>query len=153
MQDFDTARDLRLQQDRTFRLGGQTFTHRPSVAPEVIASWEDAQTQGVSAAEMVVLVDKVIGQILEPGQEELWRQVRDPDVANPVSTGDMAQVMEWLVERVSGHPSEPSSASSSTAGSTTPSLTAVSSSPPADAPQQPQEAAQQAPVAVQGVAG
>jgi hypothetical protein len=39
VKDFDKDRVDRTQRDRTFKIGGETFTYRSSVAPEAIQGW------------------------------------------------------------------------------------------------------------------
>lgn len=39
MKDFDTSRNTRLSRERSFKIGGEVFTYRPSVAPESILGW------------------------------------------------------------------------------------------------------------------
>lgn len=39
MKNFDVERQERVDQDRSFQINGQTFTHKPAVAPEALAEW------------------------------------------------------------------------------------------------------------------
>ncbi len=39
MKNFDTERQKRVDQDRSFQINGQTFTHKPAVAPEALTEW------------------------------------------------------------------------------------------------------------------
>lgn len=135
MQDFDTARDERLKADRSFKIGGETFTHRAAVAPEEIMGWNDL-TEGTAGADTpgsgwLKALDETVLVILEPGQEELWAKVRDPKLQpQPLSVGDLVKVMEWLIEKVVATPTSEPAASGRGRARTAMSSTGVSSSEP-----------------------
>lgn len=129
---FDTKRRERLQRDRTFIVGGETFEYRPAVAPEAILRWSkmtggdyvlrdeegaprlDSRGDPISVLseeDAIGIFDETILAFLEPGQDEKWRKVRGADVQNPLNVGDMTEIVHWLFREQSGRPTGPSSAS------------------------------------------
>lgn len=70
--------------------------------------------------EWLSVVDETITAIIEPQYHDTWRKVRDPDLAHPLSLGDLQEVMEWLVEQVVSRPTgKPSDSSPSVDGTET----------------------------------
>jgi len=120
MKNFDEERQHRAERDRSFTIGGETFTYRASVAPEKMAAWNEAVTGEVSLGERkwLELYDETILGMLEPGQEEKWASVRNPDLDVPINLRDLTDLMEWLLAEQSGRPTESPSDSSETAGET-----------------------------------
>lgn len=154
------SRADRLDRDRTFTIGGETFTHRAAVAPESVLEWSklinrefrveevlrdslgnpllDDQKKPVlhivsdiSEDEALAIFDRTVLAFLEPGQEDLWRAVRSPEVENPVNLADLTALIEWLFEEATGRPTSPPpvSTSGSASGGTT--STENSPTPPA----------------------
>lgn len=139
MKDFDTERVAvwreRLEQDRTFRLGGQEFTYRVMVAPEALAPWFSL-TGDEDEIDAIAAMDKTVLAFLEPGQDEKWWAARSPDVEPPITGRNILDLCKWLLEEQAGRPtgkpsgSSPESATegsgtTSTAGSDSPVLQAV----------------------------
>lgn len=144
-------RGKRLDRDRTFTIGGETFTTKASVAPEAVMRWS-AMTSGefvekdedgkvikdeegtpistLSEQEALAIFDDTVLAFLEPGQEDKWKQVRSPDVPVPINLTDLQALVEWMFAEQSGRPTSPPSGSSngSESGGTGTSLTAESSS-------------------------
>lgn len=116
MKNFDEARKEREQRDRSFQIGGEDFTYRPAVAPEAILRWSQ-MTGGEMADELteeqaLAIFDETVVAFLEPGQEEQWAKVRDPEAAHPLNISDLRELVSWLFEEQTGRPTEPPSDSS-----------------------------------------
>ena len=133
MKNFDEVRAKRAETDRSFVIGGETFVRKPAVAPEEILQWNRATGGEVelSEAEWIDTYDETILVLLEPGQEEKWREVRRRDVENPLTIGDLSGLIRWLFEEMSGRPTTPSSDSSDGRPSTETTSKGDSSSTPA----------------------
>jgi hypothetical protein len=58
------------------------------------------------------IFDDTVVSFLEPGQEEKWAKVRDPNAAHPLNLTDLRALVAWLFEEQSGRPTEPPSDSS-----------------------------------------
>jgi hypothetical protein len=139
-----TLRNARLTGDRTFVIGGRTFVHRPGIAPEVVLVFEGVDEAEPGAA--VAILDEVIVECLEPEQPGVngegpvpaataWTRVRKPEVPpeNPITLGDMTDLIRWLMEKTTSRPTGQPSGSSPTDGSTAASSTDASASPAAAA--------------------
>jgi len=136
MKDFDEARKARLERDRSFIIGGETLTYRPAVAPEALLHYNSALTGDATLSEQdwIDLYDEAIIALLEEGQANKWKKVRNPNVENPLNASDINELLQWLLEEQSGRPTgQPSDSSSSTDGNGTQST--VASSPPPAEPQ------------------
>lgn len=159
MKDFDAERRARLERDRSFQLGGETFTMRPSVAPEATLRWSQmamgeigverelpvldgkGEATGnirtrkiVPEAEALDIFDETVLAFLEPGQEEKWATVRGADVELPLTIDDLRELIEWLFEAQTGRPTGPSSDSTPGSGDATSTTTStVASGSPAEA--------------------
>jgi hypothetical protein len=132
--DFDTDRIHRAERDRSFTIGGETFTYRASIPPEDLAEWNEAVSGEKELGERgwITLYDDTILRLLEPGQDEKWRAARS-DETLPLNLGDMRGLMEWLLAEQSGRPTGQSSASTNGGGTTGTSSTEPSSSEQAPA--------------------
>lgn len=122
MKDFDQERQARVNRERTFRIGGEEFTYRPAVSPEALLPYNTAITgdSRPSEAEWIELYDETIRALLDPGQEEKWATVRNPDVENPISIQDLSGLLQWLLEEQVGRPTgQPSDSSTSSDGNGT----------------------------------
>lgn len=131
MKDFDEARRARLERDRSFQIGGQVLTYRPAVPPEALLAYNKAITGEVTATEeeWISIYDETILSMLEEGQEDGWKIVRDPKAANPLNVQDLNELLQWLLEEQTGRPTgQPSDSSTSSGGNGTQSK-ADSSSP------------------------
>lgn len=115
MHDFDIARGLRLSQDRSFKIGGETFTYRPAVAPEAIVRYSDmgAETPELEAIE---IIDETVIALLDEGQAEKWHGVRNTNAENPLSADDIITLIRWILEAQTARPTGPSPDSSSGSG-------------------------------------
>lgn len=130
MHNFDVERETRLQGDRTFQIGGQTFTYRPSVAPEKLIRWAEMSVD-TPEMEAIEIIDETVVAFLEDGQAEKWKAVRNPDLPNPLNANDISGLVKWLMEEQTGRPTSPSSASTTGSGNGAPGtiLTGVPDSP------------------------
>lgn len=154
-QEIKVSREERARvpaEERSFKIGGETFVYRPSVAPELFKKWSmmvggeyvlrdeqgrpllDTNKQPISSLtedEALTIYDETILAFLEPGQEERWKAIRAADAENPLNLEDIKAVMRWLFDQQSNRPTGRSLASSNgseTAGTGT-SSTVESSSP------------------------
>ena len=113
MYDFDViGAENREHADRSFRIGGKEFTFRKALHPEVAFALDEP---GISDKEWLAKADQIlIGSILEPGQEDAWKDVRSPDAERPVSIYEISQIIQHAISVTSGRPTPPSSASQTT---------------------------------------
>lgn len=111
MHNFDEARDVRMQGERSFQIGGQQFTYKPAVSPESLIPWAD-MTADTPEVEAIRIIDETVLAFLDPGQEGKWLLARDPDSANPLTADDIIELIKWLVTEQSGRPTSPPSDSS-----------------------------------------
>jgi hypothetical protein len=95
--------DQEFAQDLEFTIGGEKFLMR-LVRPEVIASWEDEETPEKSV-DALVYTDSKIKLFLDQtnGASERWDELRARE-ENPVSLGQMNEILRWMVEVQSGYP-------------------------------------------------
>lgn len=133
MKNFDEERRGRLEADRSFILGGETFTYKASVAPETVLRWSQltgGEIPDLTEVEAIAIYDETVLVFLEEGQNEKWAKVRDPEHEFPLSIGDLRKLIRHLFEvtsdRPTGRPSG-SSTGSGTAETETPSTDASSS--------------------------
>lgn len=117
MKNFDEARAERAERDRSFAIGGETFTYRASVAPEALLAWNEAAGGEVEVGERewLKLFDETISAFLEPGQDEKWAEVRAPERDDPISIEDMTELVRWLFSETTHRPTGQSSGSSDSA--------------------------------------
>lgn len=134
--DFDKDRLARIVADRAFIIGGETFTRAASAAPEQFNDYH-SMTQDTDNAEALQIIDRlVLSLIVGDGDAERWTRVRSVQGDRAISLVDLQDVVKFLTEGISAHPtSEPSVSSDgpTTTSGTTPS-TPDSSSLAAPAP-------------------
>lgn len=133
MKNFDEQRRKRLEQDRGFTIGGETFIRRPSVRPEAVSPWEAvASNPAMSNTDILAAIDETIINLIEPGEKgeahKRWHKLRERE-EDALNLGDMIDVITWLVEEQAQRPTQPSSDSSSEPGTTETPSTDGSSSP------------------------
>lgn len=128
MKDFDVIRAERVNADRSFRIGGITFTYKPSVSADLLADYFDAtfSVEGTNA-DVVAKADALVLGWLEPGQEDAWRAVRSASAESPLSMRDIQEIITHMTEILAGRPTESASDSSSTSERT--GTTSVEQSP------------------------
>lgn len=130
IKDFDELRAERDKRDRTFRIGGEDFLHKATVAPEVILAWNEAisgEKPEMTERQWLDLYDETTLTLLEDGQEEKWARVRDPRAEKPLALGDLRALLTWLISQTTRLPTGEESASSSGSATTAPSSRAESS--------------------------
>lgn len=129
MKDFDearTARSTRDAEERSFKLGGETFTIRPAVRPETLAAAARVTTDSGVADDIEAFDELILGFLEDEGRaryETLRRREEDP-----VTFTDLMEVAAWMVEVNSGRPTVQPSPSSAGLPQTPTSLTVVSPS-------------------------
>lgn len=136
MKDFDGERHARREQrekelgERTFVLCGERFTYRAEVSYTVL---ERISEQGnLDGGDLIQSIEAAVLDLLEPGQEERFLAVaRNTD--DPLTFEDLNSLATWLTEVQVSRPTQVPSPSTPGDESTSTSLTAVSSSPPAEA--------------------
>jgi hypothetical protein len=106
LKDFDVIRAERVNADRSFRLGGEEFKFRPSVAAGVRVAFEDEAAEATTSRAVLAAIDKYILNLLEPGQEEKWAAVRDDSAEFPVSFKDLEDVYQHIEAVLTGRPTE-----------------------------------------------
>jgi len=130
---FEARRKERADKDRSFILGGETLTVRPSVAPEVglrrgefeariakfqidVAEAEKAGKPqpelGVSDQELLDLAEGIIMDCLDPDSYDAWLRLRSPDNPDPLSLMDIYGLSGYVLSRVVRLPTDGPSASS-----------------------------------------
>lgn len=130
MKDFDVIPE----RDRSFKIGGVTFTFKPSLPARLRAEYEDIVFDPESkSTTILVATDRYILACLTPGQEEAWAAVRDDNAERPVSAEDLRGILAHIEEVTAGRPTEPSSASTGKPPGTGTGSTAGSPSPVAAA--------------------
>lgn len=112
MKNFDEL----LAQDRTFQVGGETFSWR-DVRPEVLTSFT-ADTNGSTDDNAVWrLLDDQIMLFLDPTETDRWTALRARD-ENPVTIVQLNSILTWLLEEQTGRPTETPSPSAPGRGRT-----------------------------------
>lgn len=127
MKDFDLDRAIRETADRSFRLGGETFTFRPYVHPNVMIRFQESFGQG--DATFLERLDEIMTKdLLDPGQESKWKKIRSDKLDKPVSSFDLVAVYNYIIGEATGRPTVQSSDSSATPSPTGTDSTAPSRS-------------------------
>jgi hypothetical protein len=112
MKDFDEARDLRASAERTFRIGGETFTLKAAIRPGTLDAYRAMSEDTPDPEALRIVDDAIIQMIADADAETRWNALRAADLAgNPLNIGDMMELTSWMIETVSGRPlaSTPSS--------------------------------------------
>lgn len=131
MKDFDAGRTAKraTEEERTFKIGGETFVALRSVHPSVLSAY-DKINKDTGITETLEIVDEVILQMIEDreGAHGNYLKVR-ANKDDPITVEDLLELVKWLLEAQTDRPTGPPSASASGPTSTEASSTAVSSSP------------------------
>jgi hypothetical protein len=111
---FDEARAERLARDTTFHIGGETFTYvgdmRPEDFQDAIQEWL-LVTPVTPTKEVLPIIDRVIGNFLVSEEEhERWLALRQRK-EEPITSGDMQDVLLFLIGVQTGRPTEAPSSS------------------------------------------
>lgn len=133
MKNFDDKRRIRLEADRQFTIGGETFTQKTGLRPEVLLPWENIGAD-TPASEVLATIDQLVHDFIEPADDAhaRWDALRKRD-DDPVTLQDLQELVEWLIEEQTGRPTSPPSASTPSAPTQPTGSTEGSSSPPAEA--------------------
>lgn len=133
MKDFDSEwaerRLARASEERTFVLGGETFTYRAEVSYlvlERIGGIGDDSGNGVIRDMEAAVID-----MLEDGQEERFLAVAQRK-ENPITLAELNDLCQWLTEVQVNRPTEAPSLSTDGRSSTGTDSTESSSSPLAE---------------------
>lgn len=119
MKDFDIVRAEAANADRTFKIGGETFSFKRSVSADLLAAYFDTSFSAVTTnADVLVAADALVLGWLEKGQETKWKKVRAATAADPLSIRDIQNIIEHMTETLAGRPTESPSDSSSTPSET-----------------------------------
>ena len=104
MKDFDQKRKERASRDRSFTLGGETFTMRIGLRPEVLVPWEQLD-ETTAAGEVLQILDTIVLDFLEPydNQHDRWRTLRER-TEDPVTLQDLQELVEWLIAEQTNRP-------------------------------------------------
>lgn len=110
---FDEARKVREDADRSFQIGGETFVYRPAVAPEAIMAWsefaggadaEQAQMRAAQANLAAVYAQQRAAEAAEADAAELARisvevatKTADVAVATAAVEAKTRSDSDWLV--------------------------------------------------------
>lgn len=132
MKDFDEVRaqrQVRPEEERSFKLGGEQFTIRDSVRADTLAAGARV-TDKSSVAEDVDAMDELILGFLDEADHERYLELRRRE-RDPVTFYDLVDVAQWMVQVNTGRPTVQPSPSGAGEQTTPPPLTAVSSPPPA----------------------
>jgi hypothetical protein len=117
MQNFDEARDVRLNADRTFQLGHETLVRQPGVHPTVMFAYEDMKAE-TGAAEAYEIVVGLVYAFVEPEYHPKLDALLSVDNPHPVTISDLNTLVQWLIRETTGRPT--TAPSPSTAGRETP---------------------------------
>jgi hypothetical protein len=132
MHDFDIDREARYQEDRKFKLGGEIFTHRPGIRPELMADWEGISAT-TSAQEAIEITDRLVIAWIDPTDDptavERYKTLRQRE-EDPISGGDLSTLIFWLYRQSTRRPTEQSTSSDNGHETTGTTSTATSSSEP-----------------------
>ena len=122
MKDFDAERvdAAQKQGPTTFVAGGETFTVRQFVPPEVLAYFDE--WTAADAKTTIHGYDEFIVGMIE--EEAKWRKVRaikprtdgKKQTIPPLSQNDIESIAFWLLGEAAGRPSRPPSPSSPGSG-------------------------------------
>jgi hypothetical protein len=113
LKDFDTDRIYAPEEERTFRVAGETFLVKTRLAPELVMA-----VFGVVNQEWLDACDRMMEAALE-GENAVarWKRLRDPKNPQVLSIREINTVTDFVIEVTSGRPTVSSSGSSSSAGS------------------------------------
>lgn len=114
MRDFDQD----LEQDLSFKIRGETFKMR-YVRPEILQSWESENIEGAAEADALKILDERIVFFLDQNGDSSarWEALRKRD-DDPVTLGQLTELVTWMVEVQSGRPTTAPSPSASGRGKT-----------------------------------
>ena len=107
MKDFDTERRERHAKreaemgERTFLLGGETFTFRAASSYTVLG--DIGSSEEMSAGDLIAVMEEALVKMLESGQEDRFLSViRSQE--DPLTFSDLTQLVQWLTEAQTERP-------------------------------------------------
>lgn len=103
---FAERRAARETRQRTFEFEGTRLTVRAAIAPDV---WVRRHTTaGLAPQELLDLLDETALACLEPGEasEKAWAKIRNPNLMLPLTLDDVIWLVDHLVARASGIPTD-----------------------------------------------
>lgn len=132
---FDEERAARPKmsaKERTFIIGGETFVHRTAdeIWPDMTLALDELGPD-TSERDSLKILDELILDLIEGSGHERWRKLRARRT-DPITVSDITELINWLLQAVSGLPptqSEPSLPTQETNGQPS---TETSSSEPAE---------------------
>ncbi len=136
MKDFDEARAQRKADTpaelRSFKLGGEIFSILPSIAvrPDALAAASRVTKESRFGDDLDSMDETIFGFLADEDNRVRYRTLR-ARIDDPITFADLYEVVTWVVSEETGRPTEQPLPSTSGQGTTPPSLTAVSDSPPA----------------------
>lgn len=124
-----SQRPARTVEERTFTIGGVSLVQRDprDVKPEALTPYEQITKESPLSTDLGAM-DAIVVALLEPDSQQAWKELRarDKDVITPE---DITDVLQYLIEQVTGRPTGQPSASGPGANGTEASSTATSSEP------------------------
>jgi ribosome assembly protein YihI (activator of Der GTPase) len=100
MRDFDQSRAERQKGDRSFRIGGETFTYKASVAPEAIQDWTTFQSSTERAdAHMRAARAKLAALEAKAAVPEEAKRLADDLAANADHQAQVADLTSEIAKR------------------------------------------------------
>lgn len=104
LESFAERRAARETRQRTFEFEGVRFTVRPAIAPDV---WVRRHTTaGLLPQELLDLLDESALACLEPDSAKAWAEIRDPNRPLPLTLDDLIWLVDHLIARASGIPTD-----------------------------------------------
>lgn len=107
---FDEERLAAIEKmgDRTFELGGETFTRRATIRPETANHYsvllQDFLNE-MPAEESLKRTDETILVLIESEGHDRWRALRERE-DDAIDNRTLAKVLNWLVAEMAGRPTE-----------------------------------------------
>lgn len=108
VKDFDVERSANGKPAETFVVGGERFTIRQFVSAEVLADFGRREVKNFG--DTMEAYDQFVKQCIEPGDAEKWDKVRK-EADPPLTVGAVEQILWWVMDLVTGRPTEASSSS------------------------------------------
>lgn len=131
MKNFDESRQARRRTDeqRSFTIGGETFMLKHGVRPEALAVF-DTITEDSSIIDTMGAWDTLFRELVEDTDDAhaRYQRLRD-DATDPLDLDDLQELVEWMMEQVTGRPTGSPSGSTDGRATTGTPLTVASSSP------------------------
>jgi len=157
LEQFEARRSTRAAEASEVAVAGVILAVKVGIAPQVAINYYDAkhrliayyeERENASAANkplpeipddltdpnLLALVEETVRAILHPSSLAAWQQIRDPGAAVPLTWPDLFDLVEYLIGRASGVPTDGPSASADGPASTDTSSTDESSSTVAVSP-------------------